>query len=151
MPVPFRVASAWLAILLILGIPAAAHAECQDVAGDVDFSGVTTVSDVQCCILGALGELGEADDSPDCAEEDPDAADLTCDGETNVTDVLMVIQLAQEAPLDGAIDAAQDGCPDACEAATAPCKLLVASASDGMADVCDPCPFDFFDDIDADD
>jgi hypothetical protein len=150
MPFPFRIPPAWIAVLTVFAIPAAAHGECQDVPGDIDLSGVTNVSDVQCCILVALGELAEDDDTPGCAEENPDAADLSCDGETNVTDVLMSIQIALGATLDLSIDADQDGCHDECEEETDPCLLLPDSDADGVADSCDPCPFDFFDDLDAD-
>ncbi len=140
----------FLAALISLALPSTTWAQCLEIPGDINVSNVTNVSDVQCCILVALAELAEDDDTPDCAEEEPDAADLSCDGETTVTDVLIVIQLALGAPLSDDIDTDQDGCHNECEEEVDPCQLLPDSDADGVADSCDPCPYDPLDDVDND-
>ena len=70
-----------------------------------------TVVAVQCTILTSLAELvGEP--APTCLVA---SADLNCDGLTNVTDVILSIQLALGAPLNADLDGDGNACPDTCD------------------------------------
>ena len=70
--------------------------------GDVDGDGSITVNDVQCGIVVSLWEVaGDPDDPPTCIPDDAahDAVDLNCDGEVNVVDVVMLVELSLGMPL----------------------------------------------------
>ena len=85
--------------------------------GDVTWDGHVDVVDVQCEILDALWELGgQVDRPPACRYVPPWAADLNCDGSTDVADVQLLVGSALGQPLSAALDANGDGCIDACAA-----------------------------------
>lgn len=96
-------------------------AVCLDVPADVNFTGQTDVGDVRCSILGGLWELsGPVGPHPRCYYTYSgltiyDLGDLNCDGEINVSDILLAIAAALKQPWDEVIDADGDWCHDDCE------------------------------------
>jgi len=91
---------------------------CLDPTGDLDGTGATNVVDTQCGLLAVLAVLTGGTEAvpPEClADGDLQRADVTCDGSVDVTDVLIVIQIALDLPLETAIDSDQDSCPDLCQ------------------------------------
>ena len=111
----FRMALA-LSLVVIVANPALAGI-CLEPPGDVTKSQSTDISDVQCTILVVLASLVQGDVSapPACLQTSPSAADLNCDELTDVTDVLLLIQLALGVELGSSIDEDGDGCHDNCE------------------------------------
>lgn len=103
------------AVLSWLGWPSRLFAVCVDPPGDVTADGVTSAVDIQCAILAVLAAAeGSGSPMPECAQGDLHRVDASCDASVDVTDVLLAITYALGAPLGTAIDADQDGCPDAC-------------------------------------
>jgi len=90
---------------------------CLEPPGDVTKNGATDISDVQCGILTVLAELvqGGSSASPPCLATSTSGADLNCDGTSDVTDVLLLIQLVLKEPLAVTIDTDGDGCHNNCE------------------------------------
>jgi hypothetical protein len=83
--------------------------------GDLTEDGSVNVSDVQCSILVALWTLdANPGSTPTCVQGNPLEADVLCDGEVNVADIVTVIARALGAPLSEVTDADADGCPDNC-------------------------------------
>lgn len=103
-----------LVTVALLGSPAA-RAQCLDPAGDVDGDGITNVTDVQCAILAVLWELDSPlSPPPSCLNDLPERADLDCDADRDVVDLVALIRLALDLPLATA-DANGNDCHDACE------------------------------------
>ena len=88
-----------------------------EVGGDLDLSGGVSITDVQCAIVTNLWSAAGAIEGqePACLLAPLSAADATCDGEFNVSEVVLLINRALGIPLDLSIDADGDGCPDACQ------------------------------------
>ena len=83
--------------------------------GDVTGNGVTNVTDVVCGNQVSLWLLaGKTEPAPECLARPLSAADLDCSGNVDVTDVVLLIDVALGATLDPSIDADGDGCHDAC-------------------------------------
>jgi agmatine/peptidylarginine deiminase len=94
--------------------PLACSGGCAGVFGDINLSGSTNVVDIQCLIVAVLNEaVGQP--LPACVVIDPSEVDLNCDGNLDVTDVIFNIQSTLGVPMDIAVDANGNGCPDACE------------------------------------
>lgn len=106
-----------LPMLSTIGHVQPGYAVCLPVPGDIDNSGATTVSDVQCAILGALWSLNSTTQLiPAClANVGAEAADADCSGGISVVDVQVLIQIALGSALDPSIDADGDYCPNDCE------------------------------------
>jgi hypothetical protein len=130
-----------------LGQAQAQSQSCLIPAGDVDGSGLTNVSDVQCFILTGLwslsGTIG-AGTEPAClsnaiygaANANLDyilGADVNCDGNNDVSDVQLSIFLALKQKLPSAIDQNQDDCVDLC---------LFDSDGDNVPNAGDCAPYD---------
>lgn len=94
-----------------------ASAQCLEPPGDVNNDGVTNVLDLQCLIYVSLYETGAGGvtELPACLQAPPQAADINCDSNTDVSDVLNVVYYAVGLPLSSAVDGDGDQCPDACE------------------------------------
>jgi hypothetical protein len=107
---PLRAAA--LALALAWFTSAAAQAQCLTPRGDINGDGTTNILDIQCGIFVSLTDPAAA--PPACLAWPTGAADIDCDGEINVTDMLIIVQLATELPLAPQIDADGDACPDAC-------------------------------------
>jgi hypothetical protein len=91
-------------------------APCQEPRGDLNGDGTASVVDAQCAILVNLWTLAGSEGAPPaCLAWPPQTVDLDCDCETNVSDVILVIQSILTAPLSESLDADANGCPDACE------------------------------------
>ena len=90
---------------------------CLSPPGDMDGSGEVNVADMQCAILTNLyvmaGDLTQA--SPSCAGENLYRADINCNGEVSVTDVMTVLSLAFGLPMNPLVDGDGNGCPDSCD------------------------------------
>lgn len=93
-----------------------ALAFCPSPPGDLNGDWVVNVLDAKCLLIQALAVFNEGDTSPTCLGSTPHRADLNCDGQTDVTDVLASIKLSLEIPLSPAVDADGDLCFDSCEA-----------------------------------
>jgi hypothetical protein len=101
------------AVCLVSG---AGFAQCLAPLGDVDSSGAVNVIDVQCSILVTLWTLqSENQPAPICANGTPFRADLDCSEEVSIVDVQILVQASLGVPLNPAIDADANGCPDSCE------------------------------------
>ena len=72
------------------------------------------MTDVQCSIVAVLAQAS-GNPLPDCMQISLSAANLNCDEEFNVVDVLMVLGSALGNELDPVLDTDGDGCPDACQ------------------------------------
>lgn len=101
----------------MFGVSPALAGICLEPPGDVTKNGGTDISDVQCGILTVLSELvqGGASTPPACLNTSVSGADLNCDSVTDVTDVLLLIQLALGVDLGPAIDGDGDSCHNDCE------------------------------------
>ncbi len=109
------------AVLVAAGAVRVAAAACVQPPADVNGDGVSNVTDVQCSILAALWSLSQAGGTPSCvAGGDVARADLTCDGQPNVVDVQLAIQIVLGLPLSADVDADGNLCADACESAPGP-------------------------------
>ena len=151
------------ALLVLTSSPA--KSSCLSPLGDLNASGATDVTDVQCSIILVLSQLSAETETPppDCLVVSLSEADLDCNEAWNVADVILVIFDALGVPLAVEIDANADGCPDACSPActdgAAPCAPCApgfvfsegskectacppGSFDDGT-EVCAPCPEDF--------
>lgn len=87
-------------------------AQCLSPPGDLNGNGFVEIADIQCNILVALSPNGPA---PACLAVPLAAADIDCDGVTNVVDIVILIQYAANEPLASSIDGNTNQCPDACE------------------------------------
>ncbi len=83
--------------------------------GDVDASGTVSVVDTQCVVLTILASLGSTS-APLCLYGPPFVADLDCSGTVDVADAALSVRYALGLPLDAALDADGNACPDACQA-----------------------------------
>lgn len=116
------------AALAVAATPAATAAQCiyplnlePLIApfGDLNGSGEVTVVDVQCGIITVLWEIGGGEGSPpDCVGGPTWQTDVLCDGTSEVSDIVQLIQLAVGLPLGPSIDSDSDGCPDTCSPPT---------------------------------
>lgn len=136
---PYIFLKAVIAILIavISGVwpPSSARAQCLhslefiDLGlppGDINNIAPVSVADVQCAVLTALwGIGGKIGPLPGCLVGPPARADVNCDGNVDIADVLIIINLALGTPLDPVLDANADGCPDKC----APPKVRTAFAT----------------------
>lgn len=87
-----------------------------EIAGDLSGDGSVSIVDGQCAILTALWmTTGKPGLPPSCLNAPVLAADLDCDNEVNVGDLILIIQMVLENPLSPAVDADQDGCHDSCQ------------------------------------
>lgn len=81
-------------------------------SADLNQNGLVNVTDVQCSILATLGGGGV----PSClVSGNLDDADLDCDGDVTVTDIILTIQGALGQPLSPELDQNENGCVDACD------------------------------------
>ncbi|NUN14379.1 MAG: hypothetical protein HUU55_12180 [Myxococcales bacterium] len=85
--------------------------------GELTGDGIINVTDVQCAVVVSLWTLsGSSGTPPSCLKGPPVRADVQCDGNINIVDVIIQINLALQAPLDPALDKDGDLCPDDCAA-----------------------------------
>lgn len=97
--------------LLVL-LPLRAVALPADVTGD----GAANISDVQCLVLTVLSGLDPtAPGLPACLAGPPSSADMNCNGELNVVDIVAAIKMVLGDPFPVATDFDQDGWLDACD------------------------------------
>lgn len=114
------------------------------VLGDVDGSGSVNVADALCALLASLEALGGGT-PPGCLAGTPtlEAADMSCDGGTTTSDVILVVQLALAGTVPAAVDADGDGCVDACiscgGAVAAQCLVDGSCIGDGTANPAAEC------------
>jgi len=94
--------------------PLSCYGGCDGELGDVNLSGSTNVVDIQCLIVAVLN-VAVGQPMPACVVVDEGEADLNCDGNLDVTDVIFSIQSSLGVPLDETVDTNGNGCPDACE------------------------------------
>lgn len=151
-----RLASTVGTALAVFGVLSGAHAACflpdgsSSVAafGDVTNSGSTNVADALCVVLESLAQLEDPPaPAPACFGDAPRTrSDLSCDGATNVTDVVQTIYLALIGSIPASSDADGDGCADACiscfGAAPAACLVdgvCVAAGASNPAEPCERC------------
>lgn len=122
---PLGMASMW-SYALVLSVALLASLPCQaqvcvnphgpvelSTPGDLNGSGQVSVADALCAILVTQGTPG-AGDPPACAAQGASAADLNCDADADVADVLLVIQQALWQGFDPTVDTDQDDCVDTC-------------------------------------
>jgi hypothetical protein len=107
-------AGALLGAMAVLAATAAS-AQCIEPRGDLTGDGMTNIVDVQCGIYVSLNGIDNITSPPACLGYAYQAADSNCDGEIDVTDLIIVVQHAVLITLDPGIDADGDACPDACE------------------------------------
>jgi len=100
--------------LLLSSSPSVALQKCSAPPGDVTGDGTTDILDIQCTVLTSLSFLSGLA-APACLNTPAENGDIGCDGNPEITDVLLCINLALSIPLNVAADADQDGCPDGCE------------------------------------
>lgn len=84
----------------------------QLLPGDVNGDGIVNLSDAQCAILASLAGLSVTS-LPKCLAAKT-AADLNCDGTTNVADVQISIDYVIGSQLSLSVDGNQDGVVDEC-------------------------------------
>lgn len=110
------VASLVAGATLVLGL-GSASAQCLEPPGDLNKDGKTNVLDLQCAIYVSLFETGAGGvtELPTCLKAPPQASDINCDSNTDISDVLNIVHYAVGLPLSSVIDADGDQCPDACE------------------------------------
>ena len=102
-------------VALVLGLCApGAHAQCLDPPGDLNADAQTDIVDIQCALIAALADQA-GDPLPACLHAPLAATDVDCDGQFVVADVLTIVYYAAGLPLDPALDANANDCPDACE------------------------------------
>jgi hypothetical protein len=101
----------------MMGVSPAMAGICLDPPGDITKNGSVDISDVQCGILTVLSELVQGGTSapPACLNTSIAGADLNCDDVADVTDVLLLIQLALGVDLGSIIDEDGDSCHNNCE------------------------------------
>lgn len=85
--------------------------------GDLNGSGITNVADAQCAVLAVFWSLtGGTAPPPAClAASGLSAADVDCNGQINVADILVVIYFALLSKPPFAIDQNDNACADQCE------------------------------------
>ena len=89
---------------------------CTETPGDVTGDGFADISDVQCGLIAALWELaGSLGPMPMCCEDEWWRTDMNCDQATDVSDVLLSINMALALPMGGELDQNVDGCADSCQ------------------------------------
>jgi hypothetical protein len=113
---PQRLVGAVLAgaFVALVAFPSA-QAQCLSPRGDLNGDGATNVLDIQCGIYVSLLDLEALVEPPACLGHPISASDIDCDGNINVTDMLVIVQLAVNLPLNPELDGDDDGCPDACQ------------------------------------
>ncbi len=108
-----------MALTSAWAMPDAAQGACLDPPADLDGSGDTNVVDVQCGIVTALVLLAEdGSEMPSCLAGSEETADVDCGGGVDVVDIIIIIQYVLGLPIDTALDADGNSCPDACEETT---------------------------------
>jgi hypothetical protein len=110
-----RLAGAALAGVFVALVAVSAQAQCLTPRGDLNADGNTNILDIQCGIYVSLLDLEALVDPPACLGHPLAASDIDCDGNINVTDMLVIVQLAVNLPLNEALDGDADGCPDDCQ------------------------------------
>ena len=87
--------------------------------GDITYDGAAEVVDVQCMINAVLEFAVNGDEGtvPSCAGHlSWEDLDISCDGDVNINDILLVISSALGEPLSPLIDENTNGLIDLCEA-----------------------------------
>jgi hypothetical protein len=115
LPVRVRPLLAVAALGATLLLSASASAQCLSPRGDISGDGVTNILDIQCGIYVALNGEDNLIDPPACLGHPFVASDLNCDGATNVSDLLLMIQHAVGEAIDPSLDDDGDDCLDDCE------------------------------------
>ena len=108
--------------------------------GDLNQDGAVNVVDVQCNIKSALWLLDdELLPAPNCLGESVWTSDLDCDAVTDITDVLLTMQLALDFPMNESLDQDGDGAADTCAlnelCAEGACDAIFAFDMNGDGDV----------------
>jgi hypothetical protein len=111
--------------------------------GDTNGSGSTNVADVQCAILTVLWNLsGATSQAPSCLAGAPvTTVDTDCNGQLNVSDVLIIVHFALLGKPPAPLDQNTNGCPDACEPSA--CGNGVCEPQEACSDCtadCGACP-----------
>ena len=117
--------------------------------GDINKGGgEADVVDVQCAILTTLFKLeGEGAIKPSCLGDEPvNDTDVNCDGNTSVSDILLVVQSALKIPMNAGLDKDGTGCVDVCEyepdceeLVCKPGEIGMDTDQDQCVDTCRPC------------
>ncbi|NUN15951.1 MAG: hypothetical protein HUU55_20180, partial [Myxococcales bacterium] len=90
--------------------------------GDTNGDKLVDVTDVQCVILLSLWDLqGKSYAIPGCLTQSLDKANIDCNTQVDVVDVLLVIRLSFQSPFDLAIDSNRNLCHDACDCTAEKC------------------------------
>lgn len=90
--------------------------------GDTNGDKLVDVTDVQCVILLSLWDLqGKSYAVPGCLTQSLDKANIDCNTQIDVVDVLLVIRLSFQSPFDLAIDSNRNFCHDACDCTAEKC------------------------------
>ncbi len=115
-PRVLRIAACML--FLSLAWTGSALAQCTQPVGDLDGSSDVDVTDVQCALLSALSALSPAPDASllECVGGDVSLADVNCDENVNIVDVLVTVSKALGTPLPFPADSNGNGCPTLCDA-----------------------------------
>jgi hypothetical protein len=92
-----------------------ASAQCLDPRGDVTGNGKTDIVDIQCAIFTSLNGEENLTNPPACLAFPFLAADTNCDGNIDVTDLIILVQHAVGTLLDESIDADGNQCADECQ------------------------------------
>ena len=117
-PLPRLIGITAVILAMTLAWPLSANAQCTEPVGDLDGSSAVDVTDVQCALLVALAALSPAPAPSllDCVDGDATLADVHCDDQTNIVDVLVTVSKALGAPLPFPTDSNGNGCPTLCDA-----------------------------------
>jgi hypothetical protein len=95
--------------------PAPGSCDPCAVRGDINANGTTNVADAMCSVLLALWSVGgKLSPAPACVVVAHTAADASCDGALDVSDIQLVIAWSLAIPLPASIDSDEDDCSDAC-------------------------------------
>lgn len=109
-----------LALFALALMPAGAvNAQCLDPAGDVNLDGQSNIADLQCLALYSVYLAGNPSvpEQPACLAVPDAQADLNCDSDINVSDLVLGTRFAIGLEISPIIDADGSGCPDSCEVA----------------------------------
>lgn len=109
-----------LAFVAMAFLPAVAvQAQCLEPAGDVNDDDVTNIADLQCLALYSVHLAGNPSfpEAPACLAVTDAQADINCDTDINVSDLVLAVTYAIGLDISPILDADGSQCPDACEVA----------------------------------